>query len=98
MSVRGNPLELTSTGREWTGAFGITAEGGTVNYTLTLPPDPTSYGSPSVTPTSGQIAKGATAQIEVVLSAAGRFSATTNTFTLTVDPGDIQVKIMWPST
>ena len=98
VSVSGNPLELTSTGREWTGTFGITAEGGTVDYTLTLPPDPTSYGSPSVTPTSGQIAKGATAQIEVVLSAAGRFSATTNTFTLTVDPGDIQVKIMWPST
>ena len=98
VSISGNPLELTSTGREWVGDFGITAEGGTVNYALTLPPEPTNYGSPSVSPTSGTLAKGDTASIEVVLSSAGRFSANTNTFTLTVDPGDIQVQISWPST
>jgi hypothetical protein len=98
VSVSGTPLELTSADREWSGTFYITAEGGTVDYTLVLPPDPSSYGSPSVSPTSGAITKGNTASIEVVLSAEGRLRATTNTFTLTVDPGDIQVKIMWPST
>ena len=98
VSVSGNPLELTPSGRVWSGTFGITAESGTVTYTLILPPDPSSYGSPSVGPTSGKLADGATVNIEVVLTSAGRFSATTNTFTLTVDPGDIQVQIRWPST
>jgi RNA polymerase sigma factor (sigma-70 family) len=91
VSISGNPLQLS--GRR-IGAFAITAEGGTVDYTITLPSPASTYGDPLLSSMSGTLANGQTVQVSVQIEDAE--SATTNTFDLTVDPGDIQVQVTWP--
>jgi RNA polymerase sigma factor (sigma-70 family) len=92
VSISGNPLQLT--GRH-IGAFSITAEGGTVNYTVTLPSPASTYGDPvvSFTPTSTTLTDGQTGTVAVKIN--DPQTATKYTFDLTVDPGDIQVQVSW---
>ena len=92
VSVSGNPLELTA---RRVGAFGITAEGGTVNYTITLPSPASMYGDPLLSTMSGTLTDGQSVQVGVRIEDAE--SATTFTFALTVNPGDIQVQVTWPA-
>jgi hypothetical protein len=75
------------------GSFWITAEGGTVDYTVSLPPDPAMYGNPTVSPESGVLANGATVTEDVEIGAWNSDSLTT--FVLTVNPGDISVTVNW---
>jgi RNA polymerase sigma factor (sigma-70 family) len=93
VSISGNPLQLS--GRR-IGAFAITAEGGTVNYTITLPSPASTYGDPLLSSMSGTLTNGQTVQVSVQIEDPG--TATTNTFDLTVNPGDIQVQVTWPPT
>ena len=46
---------VTMDGPRVTGEFQITAEGGTVDYSMTLPKNPATYGDPVVTPASGKL-------------------------------------------
>jgi RNA polymerase sigma factor (sigma-70 family) len=91
VSISGNPLELS--GRR-VGAFAITAEGGTVNYTITLPSPASTYGDPLLSSMSGTLTNGQTVQVSVQIEDAE--AATAFTFDLTVNPGDIQVQVTWP--
>jgi RNA polymerase sigma factor (sigma-70 family) len=91
VSISGNPLELS--GRR-IGAFAITAEGGTVDYTITLPSPASTYGDPLLSSMSGTLTNGQTVQVSVQIEDAE--SATAYTFDLTVNPGDIQVQVTWP--
>jgi hypothetical protein len=40
------------------GHFQITAEGGTVDYSIALPADPAEYGHPVISPASGTLVAG----------------------------------------
>jgi RNA polymerase sigma factor (sigma-70 family) len=91
LTVSGSPVSMD--GPRVLGSFWITAEGGTVDYTVSLPPDPAMYGNPTVSPESGVLANGATVTEDVEIGAWNSDSLTT--FVLTVNPGDISVTVNW---
>ena len=91
VSITGTPVYMD--GPRVTGAFAITAEGGTVNYTVALPANPDTYGDPSVSPASGTLTNGQNVVVYIRIT-----NWTTNSispFTLTVNPGNIQVTVYW---
>jgi hypothetical protein len=90
--VSGNPVQLTG---RWIGTFVLTAGGGTVDFTITLPSDPTDYGDPTVSPASGTLAAGKSEEVEVHIMEP--WTATHTSLDLIVDPGDIQVSVIWPT-
>ena len=83
------------TGR-WIGDFTITAEGGTVNYTVSLPSNPSVYGSPTLLSPTGTLTNGQSATVQVHVTDPS--AATQSIFYLTVNPGNIQVEVVWPIT
>jgi hypothetical protein len=91
LEISGNPVQLTG---RWIGSFTITAKGGTVTYTITLPSPATTYGDPAVSSTSATLTNGQTATVSV--QDKDPAVATEHTYDLTVDPGDIQVQVEWP--
>lgn len=76
-----------------TGSFQITAEGGTVDYSITLPADPAEYGDPVVSPASGALAAGQS--VTEAVKIADSSVATKYSFDVVIDPGNITVSITW---
>lgn len=91
VELSGTPVVMD--GPRVTGYFFITAEGGKVDYTISLPPDPATYGDPAVSPASGTLAAGQSQEEEVRITDSA--VATEVSFDLTVNPGDIQVSVDW---
>ena len=91
IEVSGTPVVMD--GPRVTGYFQITAEGGTVDYSITLPADPAQYGDPTVLPSSGTLeaGKSVTEAVKITDSSV----ATEYAFDIVVDPGDITVSITW---
>ena len=76
-----------------TGYFELTAEGGTVDYTVSLPPDPGAYGDPTVSSPSGTLTAGSDV-VEAIKITDSKI-ATKTSFDLTVNPGNIQISVTW---
>jgi RNA polymerase sigma factor (sigma-70 family) len=94
IEISSNTVQLTG---RWIGSFTITAKGGTITYTITLPTPADTYGDPTVsaTPTSNTLTDGQSATITVKVKDPS-IATERSSFDLTVDPGDIQVQVLWP--
>jgi RNA polymerase sigma factor (sigma-70 family) len=92
-SLEASETPVVMDGPRVTGHFEITAEGGTVDYTITLPTDPARYGDPVVSPPSGTLTAGqsVTEAVKITDSSA----ATEYSFDVVIDPGNITVSITW---
>ena len=91
VSVTGTPVRMD--GYHVTGYFELTAEGGTVDYTVSLPADPATYGDPTVSSPSGTLTVGE--NVVEAIKITDWSIATKTSFDLTVSPGDIQISVTW---
>jgi RNA polymerase sigma factor (sigma-70 family) len=85
-----SPGSLTLSGTPSTGSFTITAQGGTVSYSIG---NPAPAGDLAVSPSAGTLAAGQSVTVSVtVISATGLASETD----LTVNPGGLLVAVLFP--
>ena len=92
-SIEVSQTPVIMDGPRVTGRFQITAEGGSVDYSITLPADPAEYGDPVVSPSSGTLAAGQSVTESVKITDSS--VATKYSFDVVVDPGGITVSVTW---
>ena len=85
-----SPSSVTLSGTPYTGSFTITAQGGTVSYSID---NPAPAGDLAVSPSAGSLAAGQSVTVSVtVISDVGLASETD----LTVSPGGLTVAVIYP--